>query len=850
MRGAFWMAVMVSTLAGLAAPAGAQDKKQVTAGPEYAASETVRKWFGDGYRDVWTTPFDAPALDLAKEAGGLEPVRQVGGLQTAGLALRGADGRSYTFRSLHKEPERLLPAEWQDSWPAKLLRDATSATHPGAAVMLPVLAEAAGIPHTQPRLVVMPDDPKLGEFRKTFANQLGTFEEYPTAASGSHAGFDGATAIISTAELWSRWLQGPENRVDSRALLRARILDLFVENYDRRRGQWRWMQIPGKTGWQALPEDPDMAFVRHNGLVIAAMRSRQPRLLEFSERYPSNLEGPTSIAEVDRWLLADLEAPAYEQIARELQAAWTDDVIDRTVAALPEEWRALDKGFLTTALKARRAALVPYVQRFYRYLAERVDLHLTDQDERIVIATAGDRSTTVTVTAGSAPAPYYSRTFHPGETSEVRIYVHGGIDRVERTGNGGAVHVRVIAGEGAKTVVSAGTRTEVWAGKGQVGGQKTSRHDPWTNPTPVKDGPWLEPRNYGTSTLWQPMAWYGPDIGVVVGASVTHTTYGFRTMPAAKVQTVTGGWAFGDMSGKIEYDGVFRRPASTMAFDFNAFASGIEHINFFGAGNETPKVSRSAYRSPQRLFSVAPSARFGSSKLSLVVGPELRYSKSGNEPGTVLFEQSPYGTGDFGLVAFRASIEADTRSTNTAGVLAVATGAAPGESGDQPPGRGVRVVGSTFVAPAVWDVDEKYGGVDGSFTAYAGTTNVQIGARVGGARMFGNYPWFDAAYIGGRTDRGYRSHRFSGDGSLYGNLELRTYLGHPMFQSVFPVRFGLVGFVDGGRVWLSGEDSRRWHPSAGGGALLKPVGTTIVLRAIVAHGSEGTLFYAGNAIRF
>ena len=57
-----------------------------------------------------STPFEAPVLDLATEAGGLEPVRQVGGLQTAGLALRGADGRSYTFRSLHKEPERLLPA--------------------------------------------------------------------------------------------------------------------------------------------------------------------------------------------------------------------------------------------------------------------------------------------------------------------------------------------------------------------------------------------------------------------------------------------------------------------------------------------------------------------------------------------------------------------------------------------------------------------------------------------------------------------------------------------------------------------------------------------------------------------
>jgi len=255
-----------------AAPAGAQETKVVTAGPEYAASPTLRRWFGDGYRDVWTSPVAAAVLDLTKEGGGLEPVRQVGGLQTAGLAFRGADGKSYTFRSLHKEPERLLPAEWRSSWPAKLLRDATSATHPGAAVMLPVLADAAGIPTTHPRLVVLPDDPRLGQFRAAFANQLGTIDEYPTAASGSRTGFHGAAAIVSTTELWSRWVQGPENRIDSRAFLRARILDLFVENYDRRRGQWRWMQKAGTSTWEPLPEDPDMAFVRHNGVVVAAMR--------------------------------------------------------------------------------------------------------------------------------------------------------------------------------------------------------------------------------------------------------------------------------------------------------------------------------------------------------------------------------------------------------------------------------------------------------------------------------------------------------------------------------------------------------------------------------------------------
>jgi hypothetical protein len=60
-----------------------QETARAVAGPAYAASPTLRRWFGSGYRDLRTQPFEAPLLDLSSEAGALQPVRQVGGLQTA-----------------------------------------------------------------------------------------------------------------------------------------------------------------------------------------------------------------------------------------------------------------------------------------------------------------------------------------------------------------------------------------------------------------------------------------------------------------------------------------------------------------------------------------------------------------------------------------------------------------------------------------------------------------------------------------------------------------------------------------------------------------------------------------------
>ena len=100
--------------------------------------------FGKGYRDLWTTPIEVPVLDLQKTGGGLTPVRVVGQAQGLGLAFKGADGRAYTFRSLHKHPERMLPEEWRDRFPAKIAQDQSSHTHPAAGQILASLAEAAG----------------------------------------------------------------------------------------------------------------------------------------------------------------------------------------------------------------------------------------------------------------------------------------------------------------------------------------------------------------------------------------------------------------------------------------------------------------------------------------------------------------------------------------------------------------------------------------------------------------------------------------------------------------------------------------------------------------------------------
>ncbi|WP_299704027.1 hypothetical protein [uncultured Pontibacter sp.] len=140
----------------------------VAAGTHYGRSWLHTFFYGKHYRPAWTTPVEFRVLDLGIEKGGLKPTQQGGSRQTMNLRLEDADGKEYVLRSVDKDPATALPEKWQQSYAANIIRDATSATHPYAALVLPPMAKAIGIHHTEPELVYVPHDPRLGEYLENF----------------------------------------------------------------------------------------------------------------------------------------------------------------------------------------------------------------------------------------------------------------------------------------------------------------------------------------------------------------------------------------------------------------------------------------------------------------------------------------------------------------------------------------------------------------------------------------------------------------------------------------------------------------------------------------------------------
>jgi outer membrane translocation and assembly module TamA len=89
----------------------------------------------------------------------------------------------------------------------------------------------------------------------------------------------------------------------------------------------------------------------------------------------------------------------------------------------------------------------------------------------------------------------------------------------------------------------------------------------------------------------------------------------------------------------------------------------------------------------------------------------------------------------------------------------------------------------------------------------------------------------------------------SGDSSLFGNAELRLWLGRRK-APILPLRWGLMAFTEAGRVWYQGEGSDTWHSAYGGGVLMQPIGFPITISASLAQSREGLHFYFKGGYSF
>ncbi len=355
--------------------------------------------------------------------------------------------------------------------------------------------------------------------------------------------------------------------------------------------------------------------------------------------------------------------------------------------------------------------------------------------------------------------------------------------------------------------------------------------------------PWVPPQDWGHFTI--PLMWFGggPDIGAFIGAGFNTKTYGFRKVPFATSQTLRAGYATLPQSFKIDYNADFCLKNSQDFLSVRALASGIEVLRFFGFGNETVNEKSSEYyRVRQEQYILNPSFTMPlSPTLSISAGPTFKYSRTKQDEDRIISILAPYGSNNFGQIGFLAGFNLETNKENNLN-----------KNGIQ-----FNLEGKYF--PAILDVESSFGAISGSLaanlTASSMTFQPTLALRLGGKQVFGNYPFHEAAFIGGggisgsnSTIRGFRTQRFAGDSCLYGNAELRLRVSD--IYIFIPGEMGIFGLSDIGRVYLEGETSDTWHTAMGGGLWFSFLEGQYIFSIAIANSKEELSVYIQAGFNF
>lgn len=807
------------------------------------------RWFGTNNRDLWAIPVTAPVLDVERFAGGLTPIKLSGQSQSTTLWLQGNDGKTYMVRSIDKETGRSWPADLQRTFARDLVQDQISMLHPFAAFLVPKLANAVGVYHTNPRLVFIPDDPRLGPYRSALAGTIAMIEERPDEDLSDIASMGNTENAIGFTKLMQEINGDNDHRVDGYMWARARLLDMLIADFDRTSDNWRWGEFEPDDGkgkiYRPIPRDRDAAMMRPKGILPWIYKTRFENTWQgFGPSY-GNLKGlnKKGLGE-DRRFAAALSPAAWVAIADSMRTALTDSVFEAAIQDWPPLVREAHSEETLHLLRVRRDQLSEVAAEYGRLLARVVDVVGSHKHERFEVV-RGDNTTTVTVyktsKEGEIRKQLYHRVFDHDETREVRLYGQDGNDTFLITGRADdGLLLRVIGGPGEDTFRDE-ARLDEGKHRTRLYDNATGNHMTATEQTLLvrSDDPAVnryDPYDYRFGQRW-PLVSFGSnkDDGLFLGGGAVFTRHRFRRHPFASTHRIVGNVAAKTQAFNLWYQGYFTlawRQMWDLSLDVQVlFPENIR--NFYGLGNETTRDAGDSrfYQAQLAQIRVQPSLiKPFDTGVRVHVGPTFSYTRV-READNRFIGQPQAGVSDntFDTQWFGGA-EADITLSTRDNVLN--------------PKQGFHWTSTANLNLGLTPTSDTHSQLGSDFRLYISPSlapQITLATRFGGRHNIGSFPFYEANTLGGKSNlRGYRSTRFAGRTSFFANVEARMqvldFAGYLAFG-----RAGVLGFVDNGRVWTDDESSDTWHQGYGLGGWLELFQATVIT-ATADFSDEDRLF--------
>jgi len=801
----------------------------------YEKDKSSKFFMGENYRKEWNTKVSYPVFDIGSEKGGLKIKKRGGGQQSISVRLEDKNGKEYVLRSVNKNVEKAIDKNMRNTFIQGIVQDGISASHPFAALTVPELADAVGVFHTNPKLVWLPNDERFGIYGNDIANNIFLFEERPAGNSEGIKSFGYSKKIISTPKLIKKIQNKSNHSVDQKSVLKARLLDILINDWDRHDDQWRWASFSknGKTIYKPIPRDRDQVYFVNEGLLMWIIKQDflMPKFQGFDHKI-RNVKGLGYNARFfDRSFLTQPELHEWINEARFFQSAINDSVIDEALNMLPAEIFDLSANEIKEKLKSRLKDFPKYAKQYYLFLSKKVDIVGTNDRDYFKVERKKNGDLLVSVyelsnKKGKIKKLKYQRNFKLDETKEVRLYGLGGKDKFDVSGQAKkGIKLRQIGGKG-NDVFHDNSFVKGMSRKNQIydrSDKKNKFESGKESKLKLSKNPLINQYNRKQFKYNEiiPLISTGYNIndGMYLGAGANIKQYNFRD---STFQKISGQYSYSSNAFSVKYNGLFSSVFRNSIFLLNAEISMPKNVdNFFGFGNNSEKVSnnKSYYRVPYKLIVLNTMIKKYLGKKSYIsAGGFYKYIFLEDTTNRYIGKLYPEKIGPnvfkaknyFGL---NAVLDVDNRNNKMNPIR-----------------------GSRWNSEACAYVDLNGYGFDfikimsdiSLYISFKRDPRFVFALSLGGAVNFGKYDFLHANHLGGNNHlRGFLNNRFAGDALLYQNSELRIKLLN-IRKYYFVGQWGFLIFNDLGKVWYDGKSTPTWHNGYGFGTWLTPFNATII----------------------
>lgn len=430
------------------------DWVRVPAGKRYSEAAPATKFFiGKNYREDWALPVAMPVFQL--KGSGLSIEKLGGGMQTKSLQLEDRSGSEWALRTVDKDAKGALPPKSQNNKLAvSVVQDMISASYPFGALIVPLLAQAINVPTSYPKLYFVPVINDLGKYDTVLGGKVCMLELREPVP--------GKQKTISTKELLKKIQDDAHNQVDQKGVLRARLLDMLIADWDRHEDQYKWYPVKegGQTIYHILPKDRDQAFFKSNGWLIRVATLFIMKWVKGFNEDLNNVKNLNYKAQIfDDRFLGSLTRSDWEEISRQVQQQWTDSIIDKAVHQLPKEAYALRGAEIQKKLMGRRDDLVKSALKYYDDVTTIATIYGTENADRFEIKDSNGGLMVRIFEKGQAK-PFFEREYVRGETKLIEVYGLAGNDDFSVMANN-PIKIRIWGGDGTNSYELKGKRKKI-----------------------------------------------------------------------------------------------------------------------------------------------------------------------------------------------------------------------------------------------------------------------------------------------------------------------------------------------------------------------------------------------------